>query len=54
MTPTWYFTHNITLQGKASDQSRKFPGDPGIVPIANTREDKEQIYQLAAIWSALK
>ena len=49
--PNWSITQQVTLQATAAYQMRKYLGDPGIAPIVQRREDKEQLYQVATIWT---
>jgi len=54
LAPTWSVTPQIMLQAKASWETDKFLGDPGIVVVTNAREDKARIYNISAIWSPLR
>ena len=54
LAPTWSLTPKTSLRAKASYVTDKFLGDPGIVVVTNSREDKSRIYQLSALWSPLR
>ena len=54
LAPTWSITPQIMLQAKASYDTDKFLGDPGIVVVTIPREDKARTYNLSAIWSPLR
>ena len=49
--PMWSLTPQTAIQGKAAYQQRKYLGDPGIVAFTQQREDHEQLYQIAFIWT---
>jgi len=52
--PRWSITRQVVLQGKISYENRDYVGDPGLVPIAEPRKDKDNLYQIAALWTPLR
>jgi hypothetical protein len=47
-------TPNVSLQGRIAYLSDAYLGDPGFVPGAPTRSDKERIYQISLLWSPFR
>ena len=54
LAPTLSLTPNVTLQGKLSYLSDKYLGNPGFVPVVNSRSDTEHIVQVAVLWTPIR
>ena len=54
VVPTWSLTPKVVLRGKIHFADRSYVGDPGLVAAAQERKDKDQIYQVSALWTPLR
>ena len=52
--PLWSMTRQVALRGKISYENRRYVGDTGFVPVTAQREDKDQIYQISALWTPVR
>ena len=54
VVPTWSVAPQVVLRGKISRQTLNYLGDPGILAVINSREDKDRLVQLSVLWTPLR
>ena len=54
VVPTWSIAPQVVLRGRISLQNLDYLGGPGTTAGSSSREDKDRLFQLSALWTPLR